>query len=158
MAFHRDQFWLPSCLIYTYVYDLLVTVSRKFAYADDLATLHYANNWQALQALLLRTWQPHPPTFTNGNSSSVQQRLCRQPYIFTTSRQHVSLTSLSTGRPYRSVLNPLNLCIKLDRTFTFRRHLESLRKKLTSRVGLLKRLTGSTWGADATIPAQPPFP
>jgi len=32
----------------------------------------------------------------------------------------------------------------------YRQHLESLRKKLTSRVALLKRLAGSGWGARAT--------
>ena len=42
------------------------------------------------------------------------------------------------------------LGIKLDRALTFRRHLESLRKKLKTRVGFLKRLAGSTWGAGAT--------
>jgi len=38
----------------------------------------------------------------------------------------------------------------LDRSLTYRRHLESLRKKLTSRVPLLRRLAGSCWGAGAT--------
>jgi len=37
----------------------------------------------------------------------------------------------------------------LDRSLTYRRHLESLRKKLTSRVALF-RLAGSGWGAGAT--------
>jgi len=37
----------------------------------------------------------------------------------------------------------------LDRSLTYRRHLESLRKKLTSRVVLLRQLTGSGWGASA---------
>ena len=37
--------------------------------------------------------------------------------------------------------------VTLDMSFTYRRHLESLRKKLTSRVALLKRLAGSGWGA-----------
>jgi len=38
----------------------------------------------------------------------------------------------------------------LDRSLTYRRHLESLRKKLTSRVALLNRLDDSGWGAGAT--------
>jgi len=40
--------------------------------------------------------------------------------------------------------------VALDRSLTYRRHLESLRKKLTSRVALLRRLAGSGWGAGAT--------
>ena len=41
--------------------------------------------------------------------------------------------------------------IKLNRALMFRRHLESLRKKLTYRDGLLKRLGGSSIDADATV-------
>jgi len=37
---------------------------------------------------------------------------------------------------------PKYLGVTLDRSFTYRRHLESLRKKLTSRVALLRRLAG----------------
>ena len=44
---------------------------------------------------------------------------------------------------------PKYLGVTLDRSITYRRHLESLRKKLTSRVALLKRLAGSGWGAGA---------
>jgi len=46
--------------------------------------------------------------------------------------------------------DPKYLGVKLDRSLTYRRHLESLRKKLTSRVALLRRLAGSGWGAGAT--------
>ena len=45
---------------------------------------------------------------------------------------------------------PTYLGIKLDRAFTFRGRLESLRKKLTTRLGFLRRLAGSTWGAGTT--------
>jgi len=45
---------------------------------------------------------------------------------------------------------PKYLGATLDRSLTYRRHLESLRKKLTSRVELLRRLAGSGWGAGAT--------
>ena len=43
------------------------------------------------------------------------------------------------------------LGVTLDRSLTYRRHLESLRKKLTSRVVLLRRLAGSGWCAEATM-------
>jgi len=44
---------------------------------------------------------------------------------------------------------PKYLGVTLDRSLTYRRHLESLRKKLTSRVALLRQLVGSDWGAGA---------
>jgi len=45
---------------------------------------------------------------------------------------------------------PKYLGVTLDRSLTYRRHLESPRKKLTSRVALLRRLASSGWGAGAT--------
>jgi len=45
---------------------------------------------------------------------------------------------------------PKYLGVTLDRSLTYRRHIESLRKKLTSSVALLRRLAGSGWGAGAT--------
>ena len=39
--------------------------------------------------------------------------------------------------------------VKLNRLLTFRHHLETLRKKLSIRVALLRRLAGSGWGAGA---------
>ena len=44
---------------------------------------------------------------------------------------------------------PTYLGVKLGRSLTFRHHLVALRKKLSSRVTLLRRLVGSEWGADA---------
>ena len=44
---------------------------------------------------------------------------------------------------------PKYLGVKLDRSLTFRHHLEALRKKLSTRVAQLSRLAGSTWGAGA---------
>ena len=44
---------------------------------------------------------------------------------------------------------PTYLGVKLDRSLTFRHHLVALRKKISSRVTLLRRLVGSGWGAGA---------
>ena len=44
---------------------------------------------------------------------------------------------------------PTYLGVKLDRSLTFHHHLEALRKKLSTRVALLRRLAGSGWGAGA---------
>ena len=43
------------------------------------------------------------------------------------------------GQPYPFCTEPIYIGIKLDKAFMFRRHLESLRKKITSRVGLLRQ-------------------
>ena len=46
---------------------------------------------------------------------------------------------------------PTYLGVKLDRSLTFRHHLEALCKKLSTRVALLRPLAESGWGAGAQI-------
>jgi len=43
---------LAPLLFITYISDLPTTVSRKYAYADDLATMHAGGDWQALEGVL----------------------------------------------------------------------------------------------------------
>ena len=58
---------LAPLLFNTYTYDLPSMISRKFAYADDLALLHSFRNWKDLEGTLsqdmstlsayLQTWE-----------------------------------------------------------------------------------------------------
>ena len=62
----------------------------------------------------------------------------------------MSLRSVTSERPYISFCPvPTYLGVKLDRSLTYRPHLEALRKKLCARVSLLRRLAGVGWGASA---------
>lgn len=45
--------------------------------------------------------------------------------------------------------NPVYLGLKLDRTLSFKKHLDGLSKKLASRVNIIQRITGTNWGASA---------
>ena len=44
---------------------------------------------------------------------------------------------------------PTYLGVKLDRALTYRHHLQALRKKLSTRVSLMRRLAGSGCGSSA---------
>ena len=55
----------------------------------------------------------------------------------------------NNGKILPFCLVPTYLGVKLDRALTYRHHLEALRKKLSTRVLLLRRLVGSEWGAGA---------
>ena len=55
----------------------------------------------------------------------------------------------NNGRLLPFCPSPTYLRVKLDRSLTFCHHIVALRKKLSSRVTLLKRLVGSRWGAGA---------
>ena len=55
----------------------------------------------------------------------------------------------NNGRPLPFCPTPTYVGVKLGRSLVFRHHLVALRKKLSSRVTLLRPLVGSGWGAGA---------
>ena len=140
---------LAPLLFNIYTYDLPSMISRKFAYADDLALLHSSGNWKDLEGTLsqdmstlsayLQTWRlklSHTKTLTE--AFHLNKREAKR-----------ELKVYNNGRLLPFCPTPTYLGVKLDRSLTFRHHLVALRKKLSSRVTLLRRLVGSGWGAGA---------
>ena len=124
-------------------------ISRKFVYADDLALLHSSGNWKDLEGALsqdmstlsayLQTWRlklSHTKTVTA--AFHLNNREAKR-----------ELKVYNNGRLLPLCSTPTYLRVKLDRSLTFRHHFVALRKKLSSRVTLLRRFVGSGWGAGA---------
>ena len=124
-------------------------ISRKFAYADDLALLHSFENWKDLEGTLSQDM----------SRLSAYLQTCRLKFNHTktvTAAFHLNnreakreLKVYNNGRLLPFCPIPTYLGVKLDRSLTFRHHLVALRKKLSSCVTLLRRLVGSRWGAGA---------
>ena len=140
---------LAPLLFNIYTYDLPSMISRKFAYAHDLALLHSSGNWKDLEETLsqdmstlsayLQTWRlklSHTKTVTAAFHLNNREAK-REVKVY------------NNGRLLPFCPTPTYLGAKLDRSLTFLHHLVALRKKLFSRVTLLRRLVGSGWGAGA---------
>ena len=119
-------------------------ISRKFAYADDLVLLHSSGNWKDLESQDMSTLLAYLQT----------RRLKLSHTKMVTAAFHLNnrevkreLKIYNNGRLLPFCPSPTYLRVKLDRSLTFRHHLVTLRKKLSSRVTLLRRLVGSKWGA-----------
>ena len=131
------------------MYDLPFMISRKFAYADDLALFYSFGNWKDLEGTLsqdmstlsvyLQTWRlklNHTKTVTAAFHLNNREA------------KH-ELKIYNNGRLIPFCPTPTYLGVKLDRSLTFCHHLVALRKKLSSRITLLRRLMGLGWGAGA---------
>jgi len=64
--------------------------------------------------------------------------------LSTTAKRALKVTSNNEAMPFSCESKYLGGT--LDRSLTYCRHLESFRRKLTSRIALLRRLAGSGWG------------
>ena len=119
-------------------------ISRKFAYADDLALLHSSENWKDVEGTLtqdistlsayLQTWRlklSHTKTVTAAFHLN-NRKAKREIKVY------------NNGRLLPFCPTPTYLGVKL-----VRHHLVALRKKLSSRVTLLRPVVGSGWGAGA---------
>ena len=60
---------------------------------------------------------------------------------------HRQLDVLVKGAPLPNSNNLVYLGVTLDRSLTYKKHLESLQSKVNARNGLLRCLAGSSWGA-----------
>ena len=140
---------LAPLLFNIYTYDLPSMISRKFAYADNLALLHSSGNWKDLEGTLsqdmtalstcLQTWRlklSHTKTVTAAFHLNSRE-----------AKRELKVYNKDRLLPFCS--NPTYHGVKLDRLPKFRHHLVALRKNLSSHVTLLRRLVGSGWGAGA---------
>jgi len=138
-----QEFVLAPLLFNTYISDLPATVSRKNAYADDPAIMHADGDWQAVVGMLtkdmatvgeyLQTWKLKLcPTKTVSAVFHLNNK---------EAKRELKVKYNNETLPFCS--EPKYLGVTFDRSLAYRQHLESLRKKLTSRVALLRRLARS---------------
>ena len=140
---------LDPLLFNIYTYDIPSITSKKFAYADDLAILHTSGEWKELERTLsqdmtalseyLQTWRlklSHTKTVTAAFHLHNRE-----------AKRELKVCNIGKTLPFCPV--PTYLGVKLDRSLTYRPHLEALRKKLCARISLLRRLAGTGWGASA---------
>jgi len=119
------------------------TVSRKYAYADDLAIMHADGDWQTMEEVLSKDMA----TVGDYNQTWKLKLSTTKPVLvvfhlnYKEAKRELKVNHNNETLPFWSERKHLGGM--LDRTHTYRRHLESLRKKLTSCVALLKRLVGS---------------
>ena len=132
-----------------YISDLPETKSRKYGYADDLAILLRRPSWKEMEEGLnkdmtilvdyLRKWRLQ---LSVGKTVSAAYHLNnreakRELDVFVDNKRLVCQQA------------PKYLGVRLDRMLNFKQHLEEVAGKVTSRVALIRRLAGTTWGASA---------
>ena len=138
---------LSLMLFNIYISDLPETTSRKYGYADHLAILLRRPSWKEMEEGLnkdmtilvdyLRKWRIQ---LSIGKTVSAAYHLNnreakRELDVFVDNKRLVFQHA------------PKYLGVRLDRMLNFKQHLEEVAGKVTSRVSLIRRLAGTTWGA-----------
>ena len=124
-------------------------ISRKFAYADDLALLHTSGNWKNLEGTLSQDMSTLLAYLQAWRLKLSHTKTVTAAFHLTNREAKRELKVYNNGRLLSFCPTPTYLGVKLDRSLTFCHYLVALRKKLSSGVTLLRRLVGSGWGAGA---------
>ena len=123
---------------------------RKYAYADDVAIMHANGDWQAVEGVRTKDMATIGEYLQTRKLKLSTTKTLLAAFHLNNKEDTRELTVKYNNEtlPFCSV--PKYLGVTLDKSLTYRQHLESLRKKLTSRVALLRRLAGSGCGAGET--------
>jgi len=141
---------LAALLFNIYISDLPTTVSKKYAYADDLAVMHADGDWPAVEGVLTKDMATVSEFIQTWKLKLSTTKTVSAAFHLNNKEAKLELKVKYNNETLRFCSEPKYLGVTLDRSLTYHRHLESLRKKLTSRVALMRRLAGSGWGAGAT--------
>ena len=123
--------------------------SKKFAYDDDLALLHSSGNWKDLEGTLSQDMSTLLSYLQIWRLKLSHTKTVTAAFHLNNREPKRELKVYNNGRLLPFCPTPTYLGVKLDRSLTFRHHLVELRKKLSSRVTLLRRLVGSGWDVEA---------
>jgi len=141
---------LAPLLFNIYTSNLPATISRKYAYADDLAIMHAEGDWQAVEGALNKVMETLGEYLQSWKLKLRITKTVSAVFHLNNKEAKRELKVNFNNETLPIYSEPKYLGVMLDRSLTYRRHLESLRKELTSRVALLRWLAGSGWGAGAT--------
>ena len=131
---------LAPLLFNIYMYDLPSRISRKFAYADDLALLHSSGNWKDLEGTLSQDMSTLSAYLQTWRLKLSHTKTVMAAFHLNNQEAKHELKVYNNDRLLPFCPTPTYLGVKLDRSLTFHHHLVALHKKLSSCVTLLRRL------------------
>ena len=124
---------LAPLLFNIYTYDLPSMISRKFAYADDLALLHSSGNWKDLEGTLSQDMSTLSAYLQTWRLKLSHTKTVMAAFHLNNQEAKRELKVYNNGRLLPFCPTPIYLGVKLDRSLTFCHHLVALRKKLSNK-------------------------
>lgn len=142
---------LAPLLFNLYIADLPRTTSQKFGYADDWAIAARHNNMNVTETILtddlavmgeyFRKWRLRP--------NATKTEVCC--FHLNNAQANKKLSVHFENRLLTHNSTPKYLGVTLDRTLSFKEHLQRTAEKLKTRNNIIQKLCGTTWGSSASV-------
>lgn len=139
-----------SCVLYClYTSDIPNTQSRRFMYADDIAMAAQAKTFEDIEVMLRSDLRKMAFYFAKWRLKPNVSKTTSITFHLNNRQANRKLKLKLNGKRIRHDKNPRYLGVFLDRTLTYRPHLENVQRKLKPRVNIVQKLAGTTWGCTA---------
>jgi hypothetical protein len=140
---------LAPVLFNLYVHDIPQTDSLLFQYADDIALLAGSKDLDTGARTLERDLEKLSTYFRNWRLKPNPNKTEVTTFHLNNRQSNSKINVHFEGVLLNHTDHPKYLGVTLDRTLTFKRHIDSLCGKLKSRNNVIQKLAGSLWGANA---------
>ena len=121
--------------------------TRCFIYADDLGISAQHADFEVVEERLTKALEELTPYYQanhlRANPSKTQ--VCAFHLRNREAKRQLQVTW--SGTPLENCDHPVYLGVTLDRTLSFKNHVEKTKSKVCSRNNILSKLMGTTWGA-----------
>ena len=140
----------PICFnIYTS--DLPTTTSKKYTYADDIALLTTGTSFSSLSDTLTNDLTNLNKYFINWRLKMNETKTVSSNFHLANRLANTQLKVKCAGNTIPFEKSPKYLGVTLDRSLTYKQHLQQVRAKVEARNCLIHRLCGTSWGASFPV-------
>ena len=142
---------LAPLLFNIYTADLPHTRSKKYIYADEIALMISDKSFTPIEHSLSEDLDTMSSYFDNWwLKLNLGKTVCSSFHLAHRLAEY-QLKVKCNGNIVPCASHPKYLGITLDRTRTYKKHLDQLSQKVSARNYLLRRLSGQTWGASFNV-------
>ena len=127
------------------------TQSLKLGYADDWVLAHQSRDWKELETVLSKDTTALKTFFDRWYLRMNTTKTVSTTFHLNNHEAEKTLKIQAGNASLPTDKNPKYLGVTLDRCLTYKKHLEESAKKIAARNSLIRKLTGTSWGAGQTV-------
>uniref|UniRef100_A0A803SZ68 Reverse transcriptase domain-containing protein n=1 Tax=Anolis carolinensis TaxID=28377 RepID=A0A803SZ68_ANOCA len=126
-------------------------LTKSFIYADDLGLTTQAKDFETVEKQLTNALKDLSSYYKENHLKPNPSKTQVCAFHLRNREANRKLKVTWEGQELEHCFHPKYLGVTLDRTLTYRKHCMNTKHKVAARNNILRKLTGSAWGADPQV-------